>query len=159
MKLATLLALLGAAAASAAPGTLHLLQKPAMNKTEIVFSYAGDLWSVSRNGGLAQRLTSGQGFETDASFSPDGATIAFSGEYDGNTDVFTVRVAGGVPKRITYHPDADRLAGWTPDGKRLLFRSNRTSHSRYTQLFTVTVECGLPEVLPLPVSCMGQYSP
>ena len=87
----------GLPAAFAAPGTLHLLEKPAMNKTEIVFAYAGDLWTVSRQGGAAQRLTSGEGFETDAAFSPDGNTIAFSGEYDGNTDVFTAPATGGIP--------------------------------------------------------------
>ncbi|HUA57495.1 MAG TPA: PDZ domain-containing protein [Verrucomicrobiae bacterium] len=142
-----------------APGTLHLLQKPAMNKTTIVFAYAGDLWTVPREGGAAQRLTSGQGFETDAALSPDGSTVAFSGEYDGNTDVFTLPVAGGVPKRITYHPSADRVVGWTPDGKHILFRSNRDSYSRYTQFYTVPTEGGLPEVLPLPMACMGAYSP
>ena len=145
--------------AFAAPGTLHLLQRPAMNKTSIVFSYAGDLWSVPRTGGTAQRLTAGQGFESDPAFSPDGNTIAFSGEYDGNTDVFTVPVNGGIPKRITYHPDADRVVGWTPDGKRILFRSNRQSQSRYTQLFTVGEEGGIADVLPLPMACSGAYSP
>jgi len=141
------------------PGaTLHLLQKPAMNKTEIVFSYAGDLWTVNRQGGTAQRLTTGQGSETDAAFSPDGATIAFSGEYDGNVDVFTVPVTGGIPKRVTYHPGADRVSGWTPDGKQILFRSNRDAFSRYTQLYTVSIEGGLPTVLPLPMAYTGSYS-
>src|SRR5439155_27120706 len=126
---------LAAVTASAAPG-VHFFHHPAMNKTEIVFSYAGDLWRVPREGGAATRLTSGPGFETEAVFSPDGKTLAFTGEYDGNVDVFTVPVAGGVPKRITYHPDADRVVGWSPDGKRILFRSNGISHSRYTQLFT-----------------------
>ena len=87
----------GLPAAFAAPGALHLMQKPDMNKTAIVFSYAGDLWTVSRQGGAAQRLTSGPGFETDPAFSPDGNTIAFSGEYDGNTDVFTVPATGVRP--------------------------------------------------------------
>jgi len=148
-----------AVSVSAQPATLHLLQRPAMNKDLIVFSYASDLWSVPRAGGTAQRLTAGQGFETDPSFSPDGATIAFSGEYDGNTDVFTVPTAGGIPKRVTFHPAADRVVGWTPDGKRILFRSARTSQSRYTELFTVTPEGGLPSVLPLPMACTGAYSP
>jgi len=142
-----------------ASGTVHLLQKPAMNKTTIVFSYAGDLWTVSRNGGVATRLTAGAGSESAANFSPDGTTIAFSGDYDGNTDVFTVPVTGGVPRRITYHPDADRVVGWTPDGKKILFRSNRESYSRYTQLFTVAPEGGLPEALPLPMAYAGFYSP
>ncbi|HLJ47722.1 MAG TPA: PDZ domain-containing protein [Bryobacteraceae bacterium] len=140
-------------------GSLHLLQKPAMNKTTIIFTYAGDLWKVSREGGIATRLTGGTGVETEATFSPDGGTLAFSGEYDGNTDVFTLPVDGGVPKRITYHPDADRVVGWAPDGKRIVFRSNRDSFSRYTQLYTVSTEGGLPQVLPLPMACTGAYSP
>jgi tricorn protease len=149
----------GVVVSVAAPGTIHLVQKPAMNKTEIVFSYSGDLWHVGRDGGIASRLTSGPGFESDATFSPDGKTLAFTGEYDGNIDVFTVPASGGVPKRVTFHPDADRVAGWTPDGTRILFRSNRLSQSRYTQLYTVAAEGGLPEVLPLPMGCMGAYSP
>src|SRR6516164_6428787 len=91
----------GIASAFAAPGTIHLVQKPALSKTEIVFSYSGDLWRVNREGGVATRLTSGPGFESDASFSPDGKTLAFSGEYDGNVDVFTIPATGGVPKRLT----------------------------------------------------------
>jgi tricorn protease len=137
---------------------VHLLQKPAMNKTQIVFSYAGDLWTVSRNGGVANRLTGGQGVETLVSFSPDGETIAFTGQYDGNTDVFTVPVTGGIPKRITFHPDPDHVVGWAPDGKRILFRSSRDSASRYSKLFTVSTEGGLPEALPLPMAATGAYS-
>jgi tricorn protease len=140
-------------------GSVHLLQRPALSKDLIVFSYASDLWSVPRQGGVAQRLTSGQGFETDPAFSPDGATIAFSGEYDGNTDVFTVPVSGGVPKRITFHPDADRVVGWSPDGAKILFRSNRESQSRYTELFTVPAQGGPAAALPLPMACTGAWSP
>src|SRR5258707_673017 len=136
MKLRVILPLsvLCLAALSATASPKYILQKPAMNKTTIVFTYAGDLWSVPRAGGAATRLTASTGVETEAAFSPDGQTIAFTGEYDGNTDVFTMPAAGGVPKRITYHPDADRVVGWTTDGKRILFRSNRESFSRYTQL-------------------------
>ncbi len=161
MKLFYLAALssVGIAFTFGAPGAIHLVQKPALSKTEIVFSYSGDLWRVSREGGVATRLTSGPGFESDASFSPDGKTLAFTGEYDGNVDVFTVPVTGGVPKRLTFHPDADRVVGWTPDGTRILFRSNRLSHPKTTQLYTVPVDGGLPEALPLPVACMGAYSP
>src|SRR6266404_2522541 len=161
MKLPVLLVLASAniPAMFAAGATLHLVQKPAMSKTQIVFSYAGDLWSVSRQGGVAARLTSGTGVETEAAFSPDGNTIAFTGEYDGNIDVFTVPASGGIPKRVTWHPDGDRVVGWTPDGKRILFRSNRESSSRYTQLFSISPEGGLPEVLPLPMAYSGAYSP
>jgi tricorn protease len=145
--------------ASALPAaTVHLLQKPALSKTEIVFSYAGDLWKVARQGGTAVRLTAGAGAESNAAFSPDGQTLAFSGEYDGNTDVFTVPVSGGVPKRITYHPEADRVVGWKADGKRILFRSSRDAYSRYTRLFTVPTDGGMPEPLPLPMAYAGSYS-
>src|ERR1700679_3142466 len=98
-----------------------LLQKPTVNKTHIVFSYAGDLWSVPREGGDAVRLTSGTGTETDPAFSPDGKLVAFTGEYDGNVDVFVVPASGGVPKRLTWHPAPDLVLGWTPDGKRIIF--------------------------------------
>ena len=159
MKISRLLLLIcGAFSAFAAPN-LHLLHKPVMNKTTIVFTYAGDLWSVPRDGGMATRLTGGTGNETEAAISPDGATLAFTGEYDGNIDVFTMPVTGGVPKRVTYHPDADRVVGWTPDGSRILFRSNRESFSRFTQLYTVAPTGGLPAVLPLPMACTGAYSP
>ena len=153
-----LLLLCGAVSAIAAP-SLHLLHKPVMNKTTIVFTYAGDLWSVPREGGMAVRLTGGNGNETEAAISPDGATLAFTGEYDGNIDVFTMPVAGGTPRRVTYHPDGDRVIGWKPDGSRILFRSDRESFSRFTQLYTVAPTGGLPEVLPLPMAHAGAYSP
>src|SRR5262245_66329923 len=86
-----------------------LLQKPTLSRTHIAFVYAGDLWTVPRDGGPAQRLTSGAGVETSPVYSPDGATIAFTGEYDGNTDVYTVPAAGGVPKRLTWHPSPDTV--------------------------------------------------
>jgi tricorn protease len=130
-----------------------------MNKTQIVFSYAGDLWTVGREGGSAVRLTSGQGIESNPVFSPDGVTIAFTGEYDGNIDVYTVAVTGGIPQRITHHPGADYATGWTPDGQHILFRSNRQSFSRYTQLFTVDKAGGLAQPLPLPMAFNGAYSP
>ena len=151
--------LLAAAFAFGANATTHLLHSPALNRTQIVFSYAGDLWTVSRQGGTATRLTSGTGIETLPIFSPDGETLAFTGEYDGNIDVYTMASAGGVPKRVTYHPGADYAAGWTPDGQRIVFRANRQSFSRYTQLFSVSKEGGLPESLPLPMAFNGSYSP
>jgi tricorn protease len=150
--------LLAIPAAFGAGATTHLLHSPALNRTQIVFAYAGDLWSVSRQGGTATRLTSGMGIEANPVFSPDGEALAFTGEYDGNIDVYTMPSAGGVPKRITYHPGADYAAGWTPDGSRILFRSNRQSFSRYTQLFTVSKAGGLAEALPLPMAFSGAYS-
>src|SRR5215813_8105367 len=91
-----------------------LMRQPAMSRTHIVFSYAGDLWIASRNRGEASRLTTGVGNESSPQFSPDGTTVAFTGEYDGNVDIYTAPAAGGVPKRVTYHPGPDGLAGWTP---------------------------------------------
>src|ERR1700729_1447015 len=81
-----------------------LLRFPTVSKTQIVFNYGGDLWIVSRDGGDARRLTSGIGTETNPFFSPDGTQVAFSGEYDGNVDVYVVSAAGGEPRRLTYHP-------------------------------------------------------
>ena len=137
----------------------HLFQRPALSRDLIAFGYAGDLWTVPRSGGRATRLTTGVGIETAPVFSPDGKTIAFTGDYDGNTDVFTVPVTGGVPFRVTYHPAPDFAVGWTPDGKNILFRSNRESVSRYTQLYTVPATGGIARVLPLPMAYQGQFSP
>jgi tricorn protease len=137
----------------------HLFQSPALSRELIAFGYAGDLWTVSREGGRAVRLTNGVGLESAPVFSPDGSTIAFTGEYDGNTDVFTIPATGGIPHRVTYHPGVDVAVGWTPDGKRILFRSARESGSRYTQLFSVPAEGGVATRLPLPMAYQGQMSP
>ena len=136
-----------------------LLQKPTLSRTHIAFVYAGDLWTVPRDGGAAQRLTSGPGVETNPVYSPDGSTIAFTGEYDGNTDVYTVPAAGGVPKRLTWHPAPDTVLSWTPDGKRILFASNRDSYAPVQQLFTMDVNDSFPERLPLPWGWEAAYSP
>ncbi|HUJ21145.1 MAG TPA: PDZ domain-containing protein [Bryobacteraceae bacterium] len=138
----------------------HLLfQKPALSRTQIVFSYAGDLWSVSREGGDAKRLTTGAGVETDPVFSPDGSQIAFTGEYDGNVDVFVMPASGGIPKRLTYHPGFDAAVAWAPDGKRVLFVSARASGTDGPKLFTIPVEGGFPDEVPLPIAVEGSYSP
>ncbi len=151
---------LGAVGAAAQPGSDQLLmQRPTLSQTHIVFVYGGDLWSVPRDGGAARRLTAGPGVETSPSFSPDGTRIAFTGEYDGNVDVFVMPAAGGEPKRLTWHPAADTVMGWTPDGKRVLFASGRTAYSRFSELFTVGLDGGLPEKLPLHMAAEGAYSP
>jgi tricorn protease len=136
-----------------------LFRKPTISKTQIAFSYGGDLWIVDRQGGEARRLTSDVGIEIDPVFSPDGTTIAFTGEYDGNEDVYVIPAAGGVPKRLTTHPGSDQVVGWTRDGKRVLFRSARLSYAGFTQLYTVSLDGGLPEVLPLPMAYEGSHSP
>ncbi len=118
----------------------HIFQHPALSKDLIAFGYAGDLWTVPRAGGVARRLTTGVGIETDPVFSPDGSMIAFTGDYDGNTDVFTIPSEGGIPFRVTYHPAADFAVAWTADGKDIVFRSTRISQSRYTQLYEVPAQ-------------------
>src|SRR5580704_1773282 len=135
-----------------------LARKPALSRDYIVFSFAGDLWRVPRSGGDAVRLTAGAGTEIDPAFSPDGSMIAFSGEYDGNVDVYVIPAAGGVPKRLTYHPAVDRVIGWTPDGKRILFASLRNSTRFTNQLFTIGLDETMPTALPLPYAEEGSLS-
>jgi tricorn protease len=150
---------LGGASAAPAADKPHLFQTPALSRDLIAFGYAGDLWTVARTGGRASRLTNGVGLEAMPIFSPDGGTIAFTGEYDGNVDVFTIPASGGIPHRVTYHPAPDVAVGWTPDGKRIVFRSTREAASRYTQLYSVPAEGGEPTRLPLPMAYDGQLSP
>lgn len=135
-----------------------LAQKPTLSQTDVVFVFAGDLWRVSRKGGAAQRLTSSPGVETNPFFSPDGSSIAFTGEYDGNVDVFVIPAAGGEPQRLTWHPSTDIVLGWAPDGNNILFTSRRTAFSRFSELFTVSLDGGLPKKLPLPMGFEGSYS-
>lgn len=135
-----------------------LMQHPTMNDTTIVFAFAGDLWSVPRTGGSATRLTSSPGTESDPHMSPDGRTIAFTGQYDGNVDVYIVPVTGGVPKRLTYEPMGDAVQGWAPDGKTVLFSSAMLSNTDLPRLFSVSVEGGMPKPLPLPSGSAGSYA-
>jgi tricorn protease len=137
-----------------------LFRKPTVSRTHIVFSYAGDLWIVAREGGNATRLTAAPGVETDPVFSPDGSQVAFTGQYDGNTDVYTVSASGGVPRRLTYHPSDDTVVGWTADGKHVIFRSSRNSYSfGFNRLFTVSIDGGFPSEIPLPRAEQCSYSP
>jgi tricorn protease len=137
----------------------QLFRDPAVNATNVVFSYAGDLWRVPRGGGVAERLTTGPGVESNPAFSPDGSRIAFTGEYDGNVDVFVMAAAGGVPRRLTWHPSPDTVVGWTPDGKRVLFASSRNNPADGARLFTISVEGAFPDEIPLPLAVDGSFSP
>ena len=161
MRLGVLFALVAACvgSASAALAQPRILQSPAISRDLIAFGYAGDVWTVSRAGGIATRVTTGLGTESGPMFSPDGATIVFTGEYDGNIDVFTVPAAGGVPTRITFHPGVDVATGWSSDGREVLFRSNRTAASRYTQIFRASTAGGMATALPLPMAHAGVMSP
>jgi len=137
-----------------------LLTQPAISATHVAFIYAGDLFVADASGNTAQRLTTDDGVESNPVFSPDGRTIAFSAQYDGNTDVFVVPVSGGAPVRLTWHPGADIVQSFTPDGKAVLFTSQRATFTgRYSQLFTVPVGGGIEEALPIPNAARATYSP
>jgi tricorn protease len=125
-----------------------LAHSPTLSKTQVVFAYGGYLWSVPREGGDARQLTTG-GHEGLPVFSPDGNWIAFTGQYDGNIDVFVIPADGGEPKRLTWHPAPDIAVGWTPDGKKVLFHSPREAYADFDRLYTVPVEGGPAEVLPM----------
>ena len=138
-----------------------LLRMPTVSATQIAFAYANNIWTVERAGGMARRLTSFQGQTTNPHFSPDGKWIAFSGEYAGNIDVYVVPADGGEPKRLTWHPGADSVQGWTPDGKSILFASARATWapSGAPRFWTVPVEGGVEEPMPLPRAYQGKISP
>ncbi|MBN2392225.1 MAG: PD40 domain-containing protein [Anaerolineae bacterium] len=137
-----------------------LLKQPTVSAEYVAFLYAGDLWIAERDGSAPRRLTAQQGEKSTPVFSPDGQWIAFSGNYDGNVCVYVISKDGGSPKRLTYHPGTDWMRGWTPDSQRVLFASTRSSTTaRYKRLYTVSVEGGFPESLPLPMAERGAYSP
>ena len=149
-------------AANTAAGSVdaRMLRYPAVSQSNIAFVYAGDIWVVPKTGGTATRLSSPRGEEMFPRFSPDGSEIAFSGNYDGNTDIYVVPTGGGLPRRVTHHGATDRVLEWLPDGKSLLYASGMTSEKdRFNKLFKVSAEGGLPEPLPLPYGEFGAISP
>ena len=150
----------------------RLMRFPAIYGEQIVFSYAGDLYTVNSEGGIARKLTSHDGYEMFPRFSPDGSMIAFTGQYDGNTEVFVIPAAGGRPKRLTYTATLSRdnvsdrmgpnniVMDWTPDGRYITYRSRKQSFNSFIgQLFKVPVEGGLSEELPLPTGGFCSWSP
>jgi tricorn protease len=148
-----------------------LLRFPDIHESAVVFCYGGDIWKASDKGGTAVRLTAHVGQELFPKFSPDGSWIAFTGQYDGDEQVYVMPTAGGMPKQLTFYPARGPLAprwgydnqvyGWTPDGKKVLFRSLRDANggSVETALYTVSTEGGLPEKLPMPSSGAGDFAP
>ncbi len=142
------------------PGNTRMLSQPAVGTKNIAFIYAEDLWVAGSDGSMPRRLTVDRGIESNPVISPDGNQVAFSAQYDGNTDVFIVPVNGGVPQRLTWHPGADIVKGFTPDGKSVLFSSRRAAfNNRFTQLFTVPVDGGFPTQLEIPNAFHASYSP
>src|ERR1043166_1266351 len=142
----------------AANDSVLLVHSPTVNRTHVVFVYGGYLWSVPREGGDARQLTTG-GHEALPIFSPDGKWIAFTGQYDGNIDVFIMPAEGGEPRRLTFHPGADVAVGWLPNSSRVLFRSSREAYADFARLYTVGLEGGWPEVLPMWRGEDGTFSP
>ena len=136
-----------------------MMRWPDVSAEYIVFSYTNDLWIVPRDGGVARPLSSPSGQETFPRFSPDGQTIAFVGNYDGNSDLYTLPVAGGVPFRVTHHPYPESLCDWTPDGDALLYYSeSNAAFPRRGTLFSVLAEGGLPQALSIPYGNCGAIS-
>lgn len=147
-----------------------LLRFPDIYGDKVVFTYGGDLWTASVTGGTATRLTTHPGIEVFAKFSPDGKWIAFTGQYDGDEQVYVIPTTGGEPKQLTFYPAKgplpprwgydNQVYGWTKDGKNILFRSQRDSWTlSISKLYTVSVEGGPAEPLPMPESGAGDYSP
>ena len=141
----------------------RVLRFPAIYEDQIVFSYAGDLYIVPSGGGIARKLTSHKGFEIFPRFSYDGKYIAFTGEYDGNREIYLIPREGGIPKRLTYTPTLSRddvsdrmgpnniVMTWTHDNKHVVFRSRMREWNDFNgQLYLASVEGGIPEQLPLP---------
>jgi len=138
----------------------RLLSQPALSATHLAFVYAGDLWSSRMDGSEVRRLTTADGDETSPVFAPDGASIAFTGNYDGNLDVYVIPVGGGTPRRLTYHPGGDLAQAFTPDSKRVLFASGRAAFTgAHAQLYTVSVDGGAEEQLPIPNAAEATMSP
>jgi tricorn protease len=161
---------LAARAQQPSPGEARLLRFPDIHGNRIAFVYAGDIWLVDAGGGEARRLTSGPGLELFPKFSPDGRSIAFTGEYGGNRQVYVISVDGGTPRQLTFHNDIgtlplrggfdNQVLGWTPDGKDVVFRSNRVAWSdRNGRPFLVAATGGMERAMPIPETGNGTFSP
>jgi tricorn protease len=147
-----------------------LLRFPDIHGDRVAFTYGGDLWTAPSAGGTATRLTSHPGIEVFAKFSPDGKWIAFTGQYDGDEQVYVMPSTGGVPKQLTFYPAKgplpvrwgydNQVYGWTPDGTGIVFRSFRDGFSLHDcRLYVVPMTGGLPVALEMPVSGAGDLSP
>lgn len=149
----------------------RLLRFPAVYGNQVVFTYAGDLYVASTEGGMARRITSHPGYELFARFSHDGKHIAFTGQYDGNTEVFVIPATGGEPKRITYTATLDRddvadrmgpnniVMGWTPDDQHVIYRGRGTSFNAFKgKLYLAPLSGDLSQELPFSVASWASYN-
>jgi tricorn protease len=148
----------------------RLLRFPDIYGDRVVFTYGGDLWTAPAAGGSALRLTAHPGVEVFARFSPDGKWIAFTGQYDGDEQVYVVPANGGEPRQLTFYPAKGPLAprwgwdnqvyGWSKDGQRIFFRSLRDSWALpIARLYSVSIDGGPTEALPMPTAGSGDFSP
>lgn len=149
--------LCGAAVADVQPNPL-MMRYPAISDSQIAFAYANSIWVAPRDGGMATPVAAPPGQSVLPRFSPDGRTIAFVGNYDGNRDIYTIPVTGGIPNRVTHHPGAEALCGWAGPDKLLFFTNGLAGNGRMTQLFTVPATGGMPEKLPMPYAAFGSLS-
>jgi len=141
-------------------GESRMMTDPAISKEHIAFRYADDLWVADPDGSHVTRLTSNEGSEFLPRFSPDGKTITFSGQYDGNTDVYTIPVEGGIPRRMTWHPSDDYPVGFSSDGQSILYTTSMESFTgALPQLYKIPVSGGFPERIPLQSATNASYSP
>ena len=147
-----------------------LLRFPDISGDRVAFTYGGDIWTAPAAGGTAIRLTAHPGMEVFAKFSPDGKWIAFTGQYDGDEQVYVIPSTGGEPRQLTFYPAKgpftprwgwdNQVFGWTMDGKRVIFKSQRDSWTLpIARLYTVSVDGGPAEALPMPEAGSGDYSP
>ncbi len=154
------LAMLAALTQTAQAETPLLLRNPSLSQDKIAFLYADDVWTVSRKGGEAERLTSNGHVSGGPFYSPDGAEIAYAAHLEGNTDVYVVPTEGGVPHRITWNPAGSTVVGWSRDGKSVLVVSMEQSYRHFLKLYLVHEDgSGMPEPLPLPSGFQGSFSP
>ncbi|MDA1265719.1 MAG: PDZ domain-containing protein [Planctomycetota bacterium] len=137
-----------------------LLRYPDVSADSICFRYDGDLWIVAKTGGTARRITSAAGNEDLPRFSPDGKSVAFQGNYDGSTDLYTLPVEGGIPARVTFHPDRETMCDWHPSGDALIYFSSEISGvARAPKVFTVSTDGGQPEALPMAFGTFAAIDP
>ncbi|MFT5232328.1 MAG: tricorn protease [Candidatus Krumholzibacteriia bacterium] len=137
----------------------YVMRYADVNADNIVFTYEDDLWLVPVAGGDARRITSHEGIERSAKFSPDGSLLAFTGDYDGGGDVYIMPREGGVPVRLTFHPGGGTVCGWSPDGQRVLFSSNREAPFFASELYSISVAGGMAESLPVDRGSLASMAP